>query len=438
MGAELTPEERHYAQANAPFTFCVDPDWAPYEIINAQGQHEGISADLLRLAAKRAGVTLKLVVTKSWDESLEASKSGKCKILSFLNQTPKRDEWLVFTDPIFVDRNVIVTREEHPYIEDLAGIRRKTLVLPSGTSIEERVRRDFPELTILTTGSEAESFSMVSGKKADMTMRSLIVAVYTIKKDGWFNLKVSGQVPGYENNLRIGVRKEDGMLRDILNKGIAEILPPERTEIANRHVSIKVQTGIDYDLLIKIVAVFAIILLTSLFWAVRLKKLNERLRRLSRTDSLTGLSNRGDLNERMDAEIERSQRYGRPFSVIMLDLDHFKMVNDELGHQAGDHVLKEFSKLVKTHLRTHDMLGRWGGEEFLVLCSETNAEQAAVLGGRICDAVRNCEFISGRRQTVSAGIAAYQPGDGQDSLQNRADQALYAAKNEGRDRAVLL
>lgn len=436
--AELTPDERAYVMANGPFTYCVDPDWTPYEIINSRGEHEGIAADLLRLAATRAGVPLRLVPTRDWDETIAASKEGRCQILSFLNRSQARDQWLIFTDPIFVDRNVIVTREDRDYIDDLAALSSGTVALPTGTSIEEWVRRDFPALTIVTTSTEAEAFAMVSSKRADMTIRSMMVAVFTIKKDGWFNLKVSGQIPGYENNLRIGIRNEHPLLRQILNKGVNEITPAERSEIANRHVSINVQYGIDYGLIAKIVGVFLAILLTNLFWLSKLRAVNRKLLALSLTDPLTLLANRASLNQRMEREYQRFQRYGTPFSVVLVDLDHFKRVNDELGHLMGDKMLVDFADIARTTVRAQDVVGRWGGEEFLILCTDTGPDQARIMAERLCGAVRGHAFESGRIQTISAGVATLSPCDSMDDVINRADQALYAAKEGGRDQVCAL
>lgn len=418
-----------------PVKVCVDPDWPPYEIINQAGTHEGIAADLLKLAADRAGLTLELVATRDWDDSIAASRQGACDILSFLNQTPKREEWLVFTAPLFIDPNVIITHEEHPFIADLAAESEKTIVLPSGTSIEERVRRDFPNLRIITTASEAEAFAMVSNRKADLTIRSLTVAVYTIKKEGWFNLKVSGQVPGYENRLRVGVRREKADLRSVLDQGIAAITPQERNQIANRHVSIAVETAIDYRLIRNLVVGFSVVLLSNLLWAMKLRKANAQLRLLSQTDRLTGLYNRMALDELLVREIDRSARYGSPLAVILLDLDHFKTVNDRLGHLMGDQVLVAFANILQAASRKLDTAGRWGGEEFLMLCPQTAADQALVVANRICDAVRSHAFGTGWPHTVSAGVADLRPGDSPISLLQRADTALYQAKREGRDRA---
>jgi signal transduction histidine kinase len=278
MGAqavELSASERAYLQQRGPTRFCVDPDWFPFEVIDPEGQHAGIGADLLTLVAKRAGVPMELLRTQDWPQSLSASKAGRCEVLSLLNQTPERDGWLIFTQPILTDENVIITREEHPFVGDLASLQNQTMVLPKGTSMEERVRRDFPNISIVVTDTEAQAMAMVSERKADMTLRSLIVAAYTIKREGWFNLKIAGQVPGYGNQLRIGVLKSNGMLRDILNKGASSISPIERQQIVDKHIVINATTATDYGPIRQLVGVFFLVMITSAFW---MRKLNRARR----------------------------------------------------------------------------------------------------------------------------------------------------------------
>lgn len=434
---DLSPAENVFIAQHPKIGFCVDPDWEPFEIVTEKGEHQGIAADLLRLAALRAGLSLELVRTKDWDESIEASKSGRCSLLSFLNQTPKRDEWLIFTEPMFIDSNVFITREEHPFIVDPGSLVDETVALPSGTSIEERLRRDYPNLKVVTTETEGQSIEMVSAKRANMTLRSLIIAAYTIKKEGLFNLKVAGQLPGYENRLRVGVVKSEPLLRDILNKGIATITPTERGQIVNRHVSINVQTAVDYGLIIKIAVGFALLLAGALYWGLKLRRLNRELNRLYQTDTLTGLYNRGRINSQFPLEIERAHRHGRPFSVLMVDFDHFKLVNDRFGHLVGDKVLVGFAEIARQTVRSLDSLGRWGGEEFLILCPETDLDQARQLGERLRNNTRNASFPTGRTETISVGVATFQKGDDMNSLLRRTDDALYQAKNQGRDRVCL-
>lgn len=435
---ELTPSERAYVREHPTVPVCVDPEWVPFERINEQGAHEGIAADLLDLVGQRTGLRFQLVRTADWEESMRASREGRCKVLSFLNASPKREEWLSFTAPLLSDPNVFITREEHNFIADPGALTGETVALPRGTSVEEVVRRRLPQLAIVLTETENDAVKLVSDRKADMTLRSLIVAAYTIRKEGLFNLKISGQMPEYVNQLRMGVAKGEPVLLSVLDKGVRSITPQEREQVVNRHVSINVDVGMDYRLVLKIVTAFSAVLAFSLYWIVRLRRLNAEIKRLSSTDVLTGLYNRGELYARFPVELERAARHGRPLSLLLLDVDHFKQVNDELGHPAGDAVLVAIAGLIASTTRTTDIVCRWGGEEFLALCPETSLEQALALAERIRSGVESGGFVGHRRMTVSIGVAALAPGESAEALVKRADEALYLCKNEGRNRVRAL
>lgn len=433
---ELSESERVYLQARPSIPLCVDPDWWPFEEIDPQGRHVGIAADLIALVAQRTGAPLALHVTRTWEESLAAAQRGDCLALSFLNSTPDRDQWLIFTAPLFSDPNVIITREEHPFVSDIGALEGKTIALPRGTAMLERIARDFPNLTIVPAETEREALGLVSERKVDMTLRSLIVAAATIRHEGWFNLKISGQIPGYDNHLRMGVLKSETILRDILDKGVATLTPQERRQIVDRHVALEMVTDvvIDYRLALWVGLVLAAIAATSLLWMGRLRKLNRQLKALAETDALTGLPNRNALNPSFSLDILRAQRYDRPLSAILLDIDHFKAVNDDFGHLSGDRVLESFARLLRDCVREVDTLCRWGGEEFLVICHETDLEQARQLAERILERVRRHAFPCPRPLTVSAGVATVMRGDTTSSLMQRADESLYDAKRHGRDR----
>ena len=289
----LTPNQRIYLEQLGPVKLCVDPDWEPYERINEAGEYVGIAPDLLRIIAARTGVTFDLVKTATWDETLEIAHAGQCHVLSFLNQTPERDEWLIFTDPYFTNPNVIITREEHDFVSDLASLSGETVAIPSGTSVEERVLSDYPNLTVIPVDSEAEALRMVSEREVDMTIRSLTVAAYTIREQGLFNLKIAGQIPEYTNHLRIGVMKDMPTLRDILNKGVRTITPQEVQEVVNRHVSIKVVNPVNYTLVFGIAGGMVLLGVLALLWAFQVERLNKSLRR--------------EAGERQEAEKARRQ-----------------------------------------------------------------------------------------------------------------------------------
>ncbi len=275
----LTPAEQRYLQQLGPITVCPDPDWPPYEQMDDSGTFTGIAADLLKLLEQRLGIRFTYIKARDWDEAVTLSQSRKVLILPFLNQTPKRDQWLLFTEPLFTDPNVFITREEHPYITDLALLEGKTIALPGGTAIDEKIRKQFPGLRVLNTGSsETEVFKAVAEHRADLTLRSLTIAAYTIRKQGLFTLKIAGQAPDeFTNRLRIGVHKSEPMLRDILNKGIATITPREQEAITNRHVHITVVRPFDYRLILKIAVVLALLIGLSFYWNLKLKRANAAL-----------------------------------------------------------------------------------------------------------------------------------------------------------------
>jgi signal transduction histidine kinase len=270
----LTAEERSYIERNPHINMCVDPDWVPFERINPQGKHEGIAADLVQLVARRVGLQIDLYPARTWEESLAASKGKRCQIASFLNQTPARDEWLIFTQPVFFDQNIIITREEHAYIGDPKGLTDQSMALPRGTMVEERLRKEYPNLRIVITESEQEAIALVSERKADMTVRSLIVAAYTIKKEGLFNLKISGQLPEFANALRIGVLKDETVLRGILDKGVQTLTDQEREAISNKHVAVNIQKGVDYGLAFKVLFGALLVVLAVIFWYRKLRELD--------------------------------------------------------------------------------------------------------------------------------------------------------------------
>ena len=175
--------------------------------------------------------------------------------------------------------------------------------------------------------------------------------------------------------------------------------------------------------------------------AVANVRAHEETSRQSVTDPLTGAGNFRHLTATMAKEVERATRFNRPLSLLMLDLDHFKQVNDTQGHAFGDAVLREFARRLAGCLREVDVVARYGGEEFVVVLPETAAEGASAVAARIVDAVRKEPFRAGghtRTVTVSVGVASF-PDHGRTAseLMRAADGALYSAKHGGRDRWVL-
>jgi diguanylate cyclase (GGDEF)-like protein len=185
---------------------------------------------------------------------------------------------------------------------------------------------------------------------------------------------------------------------------------------------------------IYIFALFAITRQTRHFMQTGLRA--EALETVANTDHLTGLHNRRYLDQLLQSTHWRNRTGGQPVSLLIFDIDHFKRLNDECGHQIGDIVLHDLAGILREHTRPTDELVRWGGEEFIILSPNTDLHQAEQLAERLRLEVQRTR-LSGRQITVSSGVSQWNPGETAEQMIFRADQALYDAKKQGRNRVVV-
>lgn len=160
----------------------------------------------------------------------------------------------------------------------------------------------------------------------------------------------------------------------------------------------------------------------------------KRIEKLSNCDILTGIANRRKFEAEIDIKAGQCRRHGETFSIILLDIDHFKEINDTYGHQTGDAVLVEIAQLINENLRNTDLVARWGGEEFIILCHNSDISSALQLADKIRIGIAKHKFTFVQRVTASFGVASYKNDENLTSLFKRADEYLYKAKNSGRNR----
>lgn len=167
------------------------------------------------------------------------------------------------------------------------------------------------------------------------------------------------------------------------------------------------------------------------------KKTEKKLEILSITDPLTLLYNRRKFNEILSYEILKNRRYGSGLSLIMCDIDNFKLINDKFGHETGDKVLQQFAQTIKISIRNSDLFARWGGEEFVFLIPDADPEMARSIAEKTRELINETEFKVVDKITISLGVATLNSDDNKETLLDRADQALYKAKEKGRNVVVI-
>lgn len=208
---------------------------------------------------------------------------------------------------------------------------------------------------------------------------------------------------------------------------ISIVIPFGNIEIVNEAL---IQYYISTLIYIFVMFYFQKLVSTYLEWDI--------LRKIAYYDSLTGIGNRRLVDTWLENEVTKSYDSNNPFSIIYFDIDHFKRINDQYGHDVGDQVLKEFTSLIENYIHPDDLFGRWGGEEFVILSKNSTLSEATELAENLRNTIENHPFRYVNHITTSFGVSSFRFNDMPKTLMKRADQALYLAKNNGRNKVIPL
>ena len=249
-------------------------------------------------------------------------------------------------------------------------------------------------------------------------------------------VKIAGKTE-YDFEHRVGINKENEVAVKIFNKVFSSISSQQHNLIYNKWIKMG-DKRIDYAFIWKIAISLALFFFgVGAFVVYRyflLNQLNQKLMIMANTDALTQCANRVKINEALEVASYNLQRYNVPFSLILIDLDDFKHVNDSYGHAVGDEVLKDVSSILRDNVRVTDTVGRWGGEEFLIVCKNTDIHGVKETAEKLRKLINSHQFPEIRKMTASIGVA--QCGE-EESIKDyfvRIDAALYRAKENGKDR----
>jgi len=433
---ELTQAEKEYLHKKRVIKMCIDPNFMPYEKLE-DSQHIGIAAEYFDIFRKFVHTDIVVVPTQNWNESLHYAKERKCDILSMLMKTPSREKYLNFTDPYLKIPIVMATKINTPFVADFSTLEDKKVGLPKGYAFIEILRMNYPNLQIVEVENIEDGLQKVKQGELYGYVGTLATIAYAFQKNFTGELKIAGKFDGTWN-MSIGVRDDDPMLLEILQKAVHNLDPYTKERILNNWLYIKYEKGVDYVLAKKLSFVFIIILLIILFFYLKLRRLKKKLEYLASKDPLTDLYNRRYFTKISENIFNLAKRNSSKFSILMLDIDNFKNINDTYGHKIGDDVIVALANILKQHSRSSDIVCRFGGEEFILLLPDTNKEGAFVIAQKIRRLVEELKIIKRISFTVSVGVSELDLENDKniEDVIKRADDALYAAKNSGKNRVV--
>ena len=273
---KLSPNERQYLKLKEEITMCVDPDWEPYEVITKDGEHIGLAADFLDLIGQKIEKDFTLIPTKSWQESLEFAKEGKCEILSFLNQTPKRDTYLDFTPTLYEEGEMIIARDDVTFLRGYESLEGRKVGVVKGFRVDEHLQANYPNIEIVYIKNYDEGIKKVSDGKIFAVIYSHLGAAYSISKLKPNNIKIAGETD-LKNQYKVGVIKDNPLLTSILSKAVSSITQQDRNRILSNWISIKFEQSIDYKLLWQILGVVGLVVLFFLYRQHVISKTNKKL-----------------------------------------------------------------------------------------------------------------------------------------------------------------
>lgn len=439
----LTEEEQRYLQQKQQIKLCADPDWLPYEGIDENGDFIGIMSDFYSLWSDKIDTPIQLIQTSSWEQSLELAQAGQCDILSSAQDVPSRRSWMDVTNPYIFYPLAIATQPDHEFVVKFEQILERDFVAVEGYAATEMLRERYPEINITTVKTSREGLKMVETGNAYGFIDTVPTINYQMLRWGISHLKISG-VLDLHYAMSVGISKSQPQLLGIFNKLITDTSELERQQVLNNWLSIDYRQPEDKRLFWQLFLAVLLVLVVLIYRYRQvhshnrnLRDLNTQLEQISQHDHLTGLANRYALHHRFNVEIDRVSQTQQRFSLIILDVDYFKTINDKFGHDIGDEVIKEFAVLLKSMVRESDLVGRWGGEEFMILCSQTSVYGAFQLAEQIRVGVESHVFTANQKITSSFGLSDYRQGETIGDTIKRADDALYRAKNNGRNQIVM-
>ncbi|MDO9056500.1 MAG: ABC transporter substrate-binding protein [Sulfuricurvum sp.] len=433
----MNVDERSFLHMNT-IRYTSTLTWPPFNFFSESNppQLQGIAVDFWKLISERTGMKSSFIPLSTLSGVLDAIKTKTADITLGTSISKEKEPYALFSKPYASFPNVIVTGKTIDFIPGLKALEGKRIAITEGYSVAEAIGAKYPNITIVGVEDTREGLKLLSSGRVDAVVDILPVVAYLINADHQVNLKISGTTE-FDFDVRMMIRNDYPELKTIVDKAIDSITIAERQRILNRYIAITYEDRVDYTWAYVVVMGAFIIISIFIYRQFEMGKYHKRLLKMATTDPLTGLANRIRLDEKLLECHQVYERTGRVFSVIMIDLDYFKRVNDTYGHLIGDKTLVALTQLLSDNIRHIDTLGRWGGEEFMIICPETEIEGGKQLAEKMQAVIEKYDFPHIHTMTCSFGISESRKGDRIENVVGRADSALYQAKAEGRNRICI-
>ena len=442
------PEDQISSTSSEEVTYCIDPNWAPYEAIR-NGIHVGISAQYMNLIADITGLKFTLVKTDSWQQSLEYVQRGECQLIPMLNTSDYRKQFLDFSIPYFEAPNVLVAKAGTPMLQGYSGVGNRTVGIVQGYRQVEYISRHYPGLRLKLIPSEEEGLKQLENDEFDVMVGSLMSVNMHINNLKLEDLNIVGYAEPFDS-LAFGVNKSYGHLVEKLNYAIERIPESRKVEIYKQWNNVQIRYSRNYSVMI----LTTVIVLISLLWLISrnrhvggykriISQKNEEISALQATlleknrtlgfltahDTITGLYNRNHMIQRAEEEISRFNRFHTTASLIILELTPSQDGDLPLDASMREDTLKVVATHCLNTVREVDVVSRFNGEQFIILCPQTELDAAKILADRLLACLMGHYLL---RENFSVAIVMSQLKESEEfpEWMERTVKALYQSKRQ--------
>ncbi|MBF0201400.1 MAG: transporter substrate-binding domain-containing protein [Desulfamplus sp.] len=454
----LTAAEKLYLEQKKEICVCIqNPDNPPYEQAVEGGSYEGIIAGYYKAIFKKMGVKLKWVVVENQESAAEEIKNGKCDLLSMVHGSEIKD--ILLTTPYVEYPLVIATDSGSLFITSLDNITDQEIGIVENSIFHDDIVKKYPAIKFVNVESVPRGLGMLQRGELFGFIHTLPEIGHHIQNRRMFDIKISGEI-SHRVEFRSGVHKNNGILLGIMEKAIHSLSAEEKNNLFHNWIRVTYEKGVNHDLLWQSGLVFSFIVAFFIYRHISINRYNRKLFTLNREfaqanrkleaisylDGLTKIPNRRRFDDVLEKEWHRCERNQHYLTLIMLDIDYFKLYNDRYGHLMGDDCLKKVAEAINlVPGRSSDFVARYGGEEFGIILPDTDMNGAKAVAKRVLSDIEKLKIphedsLISDYISVSLGVASVVPSNLMfpRQLVDFADQLLYQAKEGGRNRYEFL
>lgn len=443
----LTSAERQWLHQHQQIRVGVMSDWRPVEFVDEQGEAQGITSDILKLLNQRLEVQFVPQPYNDWELLLQDFKAGKLQMVANISDLPERRSYSAFSQDYWTLQWIMVGKHDAKFETKVALMSGQRIAIMREYQFVKQFKKEFPQHQVIEVDSLNAGLEMVAAGQADFVLDTVVASGIAMRDPRYVNLRayLPTDLPVYPSYF--GVHKDLPELLVILNKGIKTITNEDRKNLQDKWLNLEIKQGLDQNrvltLVLQIAGLSSAVILGFLIWNFSLRrevnlrrKVEEKMRFMAGHDDLTQLPNRSLLIERLQTALHQHARHNEMLALMFIDLDGFKQVNDQHGHDVGDEMLVKLSALLSHCVRKTDTVARFGGDEFVILLTGlVDKDDAAIVAEKILLYLQEPLALSVCQATVGAsiGIAIY-PHDGTDAatLLKSADKLMYQVKQQGK------